>query len=205
MSKSLRVSALLLVCLSLIALPAFAGQADDKAPSFSMSVGVPTSQPFTEQDLPGQPLDITHMTVLLDGIPLPGKPEAKSLRGLFLFVDKDQGVIHAFRTREELEAHAKANGALGGCNTPTKAAAAFCSFWSGLNCNTGNAVFIACGNAIGNIVALLGGPIQSFQPGCNTTFLFPNATCTGTGIAFPGTAPCINVSVPNPFNCVGCF
>jgi hypothetical protein len=202
MSKSIRVSALLVLCLGLMAFPTFAGQ---KAPSFSVSLSAPTIQSIAQEDLPGKVLDTSRMPILLDGIPLSEDAQAKALRGLFLFVDKEQGVIHAFRTREELEAHAIANGALT-CDTPSKAAApAFCSFWSGPNC-TGNGVFVACGNLIANINLLLGVPVQSFTVGCGGAILIPNGDCTTPPNGVLVTAPvgiCINIA-NSPFNCAGC-
>ena len=202
MSKSIRVSALLVLCFSLLAFPAFAGQ---KAPGFSVSVSSPTVQSITQEDLAGKVLDTSGMPVLLDGIPLPEGIQAKALHGLFFFVDKEQGVIHAFRTREELEAHAAANGALT-CDTPSKAAApAFCSFWSGPNC-TGNVVVVACGNIVANINLLLGVPVQSFTVGCGGAILIPNGNCTTPPNGVLVTAPvgvCINIT-NSPFNCAGC-
>lgn len=209
MSKSLRVSALLLVCLSLLALPAFAGQEQDRAQGFSMSVGAPTIQPITQADLAGQVIDTSKLPVLLDGIPLPEGTQTKSLGSLYFFLDNNQEVIHAFRTREELEAHAIANGALAACDSTTQAVAAaptFCKFWSAANC-MGNSVTVNCGILVANINALLGVPVQSFTVGCGGAILIPNGNCTtppnGVLVTAPVGPACINIT-NSPFKCAGC-
>ncbi|HEV7506003.1 MAG TPA: hypothetical protein VGS07_13935 [Thermoanaerobaculia bacterium] len=218
MSKSLRVSALLLVCLSLIAFPVFAGQADDKAPTFSVSVGVPNVRPLTDQDKLGKVLDISRMPVLLDGVVLPEGLQTKQAVGEFyLVIDDEQGVINAFRTHEEFKAHLKASGKLA-CSNPTTniVAPGVCIFWNVSNCDTppvavARAVAMTCGTIVPNITALLGGPIQSFDTGCNGAVLIPAANCSTTppnppGVSVtPGGNLCFNISVPNPFNCAGCL
>ncbi len=139
MSKSLRVSALLLVCLSLIAFPAFAGQAADKAPTFSVSVGVPTVKPLTDQDKVGNKvLDISAMPVILDGAVLPeGAQTRQALSQFYLMIDDEQGVVRAYRTPEEFKAQLKASGKLD-CSNPTTniVAAGACIYWNVPNCDT---------------------------------------------------------------------
>lgn len=218
MSKSLRVPALLLVAFSLIAFPAFAGQ----APTFSMSVGVPNTRPLTDQDHPGRVLDISKMPVLLDGVALPEGPQAKqALRELYLVVDEELGVIHAFRTLEEFQAHVKTGA---DCSNPkaVTAAAGPCVFYNGTNCapppggTATRAVAVACGTIVPGITGptLLNGPIQSFYTGCNGVVLIPNTNCSVPNPQPPPPAPqavtvtpgglCINVT-NSPYNCAGCL
>ena len=212
MSNSLRVSALLAVCLCL-ALPSFAAQGIERAPRITAVNETPTVQSITEAEVPDKILNLEGMPVLLDGVELPDGLQTKGIPGgLYLAVDEEQGVINAFGSREELEKHLGETGKLG-CNTSNKTPTQ-CIFFNVPNCGAPPlpppppapaAVAINCGNAVANIVTLLGGPIKSFEIGCGTTFLFPNNTCTGTGVAISGTTGCFNVSVPNPFNCVGCI
>lgn len=211
MLKGIRVSALFVLCLSLAAFaPVYAGQGAEKAPSFNVSVGAPVVRSITDQDLQDLVVDISKLPVRLDGRLLPEGSEAKRARQeLYLAVDQEEGVINAFRTYEELDAHVKANPALD-CNTQNKINES-CVFWNVPNCTPvagARAVVVACGTLAANITspAGLNGPIQSFNLGCNNTILIPNGNCTTppngaalTGV--PGT--CVNVT-NSPFNCAGC-
>jgi hypothetical protein len=216
MSRSIRVSALLVLCLGLIAFPAFAGQAEEKIPTFSISVGVPNVRPLTEQEQHGRILDISKFPVLLDGVALPEGPQTKqALRELYLAIDDEQGVVNAFRTYKEFEDHLRASGKLDCSALKAAAAPAQCIFFNGTNCSgppTGTAtraVSVPCGVLVPNIIgpAWLNGPIQSFIPGCGGAILIPNCDCTtppnGILVPPPAMTTCFNIG-PNPFCCAGC-
>jgi hypothetical protein len=209
MLKGIRVSALFVLCLSLVAFaPVYAGQGNEKAPAFSAAIDVPTVKSLGEQDLSKQSIDLSRMPVLLDGVPLPEGPQTKrALRDFYLVVDHEEGVINAFRTRREFDDHLQATPALD-CNPQTKANET-CIFFNGPNCTGTRAVAVACGFLAANITGPngLNGPIASFIHGCGVQAFIPNANCTvpPNGVGFQGVVgACYNIG-PNAFNCAGCF
>lgn len=211
MFKSIRVSALAVLCLGLTAfVPAYAGQETGKTPVFSVSAGAPSVRSVTEQDLHELIVDFSKLPVRLDGRVLPDGLEAKRALGeLYLAVDTEEGVINAFRSYEELDAYVQSNSAFD-CNPQTKVNES-CTFWNVPNCTPvvgARAVVVPCGSLAANITgpAGLNGPIQSFNLGCANTILVPNANCTTppNAVALTGVAgTCINVT-NSPFNCAGC-
>ncbi len=192
--------------------------------SLALLTGCGTQEPQTTEKLQVQPLKagtqvteslavnrpdfkLAQMSVLLDGN-LRSMESLEEVQGqLSIIVDEESlktGVARAYRTSEEFDAYvARQDKECASANVTAMDTTSQCVFYDNYGCGGWTRrLAVNCGYAVGNLTSFM--TVRSFGLGCGTTFVCPNADCSGSCLFASGYAgACVNIT-SGTARCAGC-
>jgi hypothetical protein len=186
--------------------------------------GCGANEPRSEERLQAQPLKadvkvteslasnnpqfkLAQMSVLLDGTVRPMESLSGLPGQLSIIVDEESlktGMARAYRTAEEFDAYvAKQDQHCASSTVTAMDTTSQCVFYDNYGCGGWTRrLSINCGYAAGNLTSLL--TVRSFSLGCGTTFVCPNADCSGSCLFASGYAgACVDIT-GGTAQCAGC-
>jgi hypothetical protein len=149
---------------------------------------------------------LAQMSVLLDGAVRPMESLSGVQGQLSIIVDEESlktGVARAYRTLEEFDAYVeKQDTSCPSANVTAMDTTSQCVFYDNYGCGGWTRrLAINCGYAAGNLTSFM--TVRSFSLGCGTTFVCPNADCSGSCLFVSGYAgACVDIG--GTAQCAGC-